>query len=141
MTAVVYGDAEAIVKAWLLTTSVAALVTRPDAGKSIYLAMPLSAPLPCVVLTRMGGGPRYGKDMPEDAARMSFSCWGRSRTQAGDIARAVVSECESLSHTGGFTLGTSWMPAADVSRLFWLPDPESDTARYIVDAMVTVVSK
>lgn len=137
MTAIVsFTDTETLVKTWLSTTDVKPLVTRADNGVSIYMAMPPAAPIPAVILTRVGGGPRSRKELPEDYARLSFSCWGRSRAEAGTIARTLVAELESLARTGGFDSGDSRLAAAEVLRVFWLPDPDSDTARYIVDAMV-----
>lgn len=136
----VYADVESFVKGWLLTTSVAALVTRADNGVSVYMAMPTGAPVPAVILTRVGGGPTARKDLPEETARMTFTCWGRTRAQAGTIARAVTVECESVARMPGYTAGGTTLAAAHVSRVFWLPDPDSDTARYIVDATFITVS-
>jgi hypothetical protein len=140
MSVVIYADAEALVKAWLLTTDVAPLLTRDDGGVSIFMAMPASAPLPALVLTRAGGSPRPGKDLPEEEARMRFHCWGRSRAQAITIARTLVGECESLARTGGFDDGGARLAAMAVVSLFWLPDRESDTARYVVDARALTIA-
>ena len=141
MTPVVrFADVEALTKAWALSSTVAPLLTRTDGGVSIYLSMPASAPIPALTMTRVGGAPRRRQDLPVDYARMRFSCWGRSRQQAGDIARALVAELESLGHTDGFDNGDARLTAAEVINLFWLPDPESDTARYVVDALIAAVS-
>jgi hypothetical protein len=133
-------DDEALVKAWALQTSVAALLTRADGGVSIYNAMPKAAPVPSLICWRTGGGPRARKDLPEHRARMQMHCWGTSRAQASLIARTLVSELDSLARLGGFDHGDARLAAAEVINLIWLPDPESDTARYIVDALVTTVS-
>lgn len=142
MTPVVnFTEPEGLVKAWLATTSVAGHVTRTtDGGTSIFLAMPSSAPLPAVVVTRVGGGPRVTKELPEDNARISFDCWGKTRTQVSGIAYAVMAELESLSRAGGYTVGNAHLAAAEVLVCLWQPDPESDTARYVVDALVTVIT-
>ena len=139
MTVFIYADVEGLVKAWLSTTDVAPLVTRPDGGQSIYMAMPAAAPIPAVVLTRVGGGPRPRSTVPEDAARMQFNCWGKTRAQAGEISRTLMSALESLAPNGGFVSGDARLAAAEVLSVLWLPDPESDTARYIVDARITTV--
>lgn len=136
----IYTDVENLVKQWVLTTPVAPLLTRTDGGTSIFLAMPASSPLPALVLSRVGGAPRASSDVPEDAARMTFNCWGTTRTQCGQIARTLMAELENLSQTGGFVSGDARLVAAQVLNMFWLPDPESDTARYIVDATVVTVS-
>jgi hypothetical protein len=137
---VTFADAETLVKAWLATTPVAPLVTRPDAGLSIFLAMPTSAPLPAVVLSRVGGAPRAAKDIPEDAARISMHCWAKTRTAASAMASKVVAACESLARDGRYTSGTSHLVAATVISVVWLPDPEADLPRYVVDALFTVVT-
>jgi hypothetical protein len=133
-----YGDVAGAVNEWLATTSVAALVTRAsDGGLSIWQAMPTDAPLPSVVTSRVGGGPTPGSDLPEDTARISHQCWGSARSQARALAIALVGEAESLARNGtGFTAadGTVLM-AAEVLLMMWLPDPDSDTPRYIVDAV------
>lgn len=136
-----FADVETLTKQWLMTTAIPALVTRAvDGGVSIYLAMPPAAPVPAVVLTRLGGGPRRYKELPEDQARISFSCWGTSRAQAGTIVRTLVAELESLGRNGGYVSGDARLADAEVVRVFWLPDPESDTPRYIADALILAVS-
>lgn len=140
MTTVRFADAEPLCKAWALTTSVAALVTRPDTGVSIYLSMPSSAPVPALVITRVGGAPRARADLPQDAARMQFDCWGKSRAQAAAICHALISELDSLARAGGFSDGDARLAAAEVISMLWLPDPQSDTPRYVVIAVVTTLN-
>lgn len=140
MSVVTYAEAEGVVRSWLLTTGVAPMVTRTDGGVSIFLAMPTGSPIPAVVLSRVGGAARPRKDLPEDQARISFDCWGKSRAQASSIAYAVMSELDSLSRAQGYTLGSTSLVAAETLALVWQPDPESDTARYVVDALVTVLT-
>jgi hypothetical protein len=142
VTAVVYADVEVLVKAWALTTSLAPLLTRTGGGVSIFNAMPSSAPVPALILHRSGGRPRPRKDLPEDAATIQFDCWGQTRAQAGVICRTLVAELESIGRTGGFTDGASddWLAIAEVTNVFWLPDEQSDTPRYIVDALVITLS-
>lgn len=139
MKVVAYADVETLTKLWLLTTSVAPLVTRPDGGVSIYLAMPAASPVPSVILSRVGGGPRARKDIPEDVARISFDCWGNTRVQSMAVAEAVLGECESLARTGSYTVGDSHLLAAEVTGWVWVPDPNSDIPRYVVDALFTAV--
>jgi hypothetical protein len=140
VTAVVYADAEALAKAWALSTSLAPLLTRTGGGVSIFLAMPTSAPIPALVLHRAGGAPRARKDLPEDAARIQFDCWGNTRAQAGEICRTLVAELESIARSGGFSDGDARLAAAEVTSVFWLPDEQSDTPRYIVDALLITLS-
>lgn len=139
MSAVVrYADVENLAKTWSLTTDVAPLVARPG-GFNIYLAMPALSPLPAVVISRVGGGPARRKDLPEEVSRISFSCWAASRAQAGEISRVLVGELETLARTGGWESAGTILAAGEVVSVIWLPDPDSDTPRYIVDALVTTV--
>ena len=140
MSVVTFADAEPLVKAWLLQSAVAPLLTRPDTGKSIYLAMPVGAPKPALVASRVGGGPHPRGDLPHDIARMQFDAWGTTRAQASTIAYTLIGELDSLSRTSGFTAGNATLASATVLGLRWLPDPESDTPRYVVDALVTTVA-
>lgn len=129
----VYADAEDIAKAWLAGTSVAPLVN----GK-IFMAMPVGSPLPSIVLSRVGGSPAAGSDVPADLARISFAIWAAQRAQAKAITAALVSEIESLAYTGAVDTPAGRLDAAEVINVLWLPDPVSDKPRYIVDARMVV---
>lgn len=135
-----FGDVETAVKRWLSGGEVAALVQR-NALPMIFLAMPKGSPVPSVILSLIGGGP-IRADLPETLYRMSFDCWGTTRDEAGAIARTVVAELESLSLTGGYVEPTTgvYLGAAQVIMHRWQPDPDSDTPRYIVDALITTVT-
>lgn len=139
MIVTAYTDAESVAAAWLATTQVAPLVTRPDGGLSIYKAMPTGAPLPAVVLSRVGGAPRPQSDVPEDLVRLSFDCWGRSRSESVTVAAALVAACEGLGEAGGYVADTGRLAAAEVVSWVWAPDPRSDTPRYVVDALFSAV--
>lgn len=139
MSLVIYTDVETLTKAWLASTSVGTLVRRQDGGTNIFLAMPASSPLPAVIVSRVGGGPS-SSELPTDVSRLSFACWASSRHEVSDIAYAVMGELDSLSRLGGYTLGNATLAAAEVLSLLWLPDPESDTARYVLDALITTVA-
>jgi Protein of unknown function (DUF3168) len=141
VSVIFYATVEPAIKAWLGVTSLAPLLTRPDGGLSIYLAMPPASPLPSVILTRVGGGPHPRKDLPEDRPRISFDCWGTSRDQAAAVAGALVSECESLAPAGGHEFDGVCLLAAEVVTWLWLPDPNTDTPRYVVDALFTTVTR
>lgn len=132
-----FGDVETAVKAWLSATpSVATLLTRPDTGKSIYLAMPSAAPNPAAIITRVGGAPR-ATELPTDVARISIDCFGRTRAEAHALAAAIAAAYDDLSYSGPYVAadGTRLMNA-EVVGLLWLPDPATDTARYVIDALV-----
>lgn len=132
-----YADAEDLAKAWVLSSSVAAAVNN-----KVFLAMPKGSPLPCVTLSRVGGGIDSRSDVPVDSARISFNVWGSSRPQAKEISKKLVSEADSLALTGGFgstELGGR-LEVAEVLLWLWLPDSVSDQPRYIVDCRFTVTT-
>jgi hypothetical protein len=137
---ITYADTEAVVKTWLLTTSVAPLLLRSNGGYSIYNAMPAKTPIPALIAWQVSGGPRTRKDLPEQQARMQFDCWGLSRLQAGDIARTLIAELEWLAQSGGEIVTGVYLGAAVTQNMRWLPDPDSDTPRFIVDALITTVT-
>lgn len=142
MTVVQFSDIESETKRWLLTTSVAPLILKSGGIYSAYLAMPLSAPAPSVIISMVGGGPTRSKDIPQADYRISFDCWGSSRDQAGTIARTLIAELESLPRTGGYVdlITGTYIGSAQVLLLRWQPDPDSDKPRYIVDALITTVT-
>lgn len=134
----VYGDVESAVKAWAITRPMAPLVTA--AGRThIYLAMPVAAPVPSLILSRVGGGARPTSDLPVDRARISFDCWGNSRAVAQTLSRTLMTELDLLGPTGGYTVGGVTLAVAEVLLWTWLPDPKADTARYVVDALITAL--
>jgi len=138
---ITYGDEDGAMKMWLLTTPVAALLTRGDGGVSIFLSMPKGSPIPSLIINRIGGGPRARKDIPESVVRYTYSCWGNTRDEASTIARTLIAELENLARTrvDVNALGVQ-LYAAEVMNVRWLPDPDSDRPRVIVDAMVTTVT-
>lgn len=137
---ITYANTEAVVKTWLYSTSVATMLLRADGGYSIYHALPAKSPIPALVCFQVSGGPQTRKDLPEQQVRIQFDCWGLSRLQAGDIARALLNELENLAQNGGDIISGVYLGAAVTSNMRWLPDPDSDTPRYIVDALITTVT-
>lgn len=133
MTYMTYVDAEDVAKAWLLGTSVAAMVNN-----KIFMAMPKGSPLPSITLSRVGGSPPAGSDVPADYARISFDVWAATRPQAKAIAKALVSECESLAYTGAVETPDGRIDVAEVINWLWMPEAVSDTPRYIVDVRMVV---
>lgn len=144
MTVVVsFADTENVVKRWLIdATSVAPLLMRSAGAYSIYLAMPKAAPNPALTVSLVGGGPDNRNDLPQQSDRIQFDCWGRSRDEAGLICRTLMGELDSLARQAGYVEPGSgvYLAAASVLSKRWLPDPESDTPRYIVDALITTVA-
>ncbi len=136
-----YGDAAYLVKDWLLTLpSVTALVPLPTTGAAIFLAMPSGAPNPVILINQVGGNPNARDDLPLATTRLSFDVYGRTRAQASQIAHALIAELDALARYGSFSDGGMTLYHAQVAGSRWLPDPDSDTPRYIVDALVTTVT-
>lgn len=137
----IYADVENVIKLWLMTTQVTGLLTRSDGGVSIFLTMPKSTVIPSVIVRRVGGGPQNRKELPLDRARVSLSCWGTSRASAGVLSRMIVAECDELNRTGGWIDGdtAATLGSLEPVGVLWLPDPVSDTPRYIVDAIATTM--
>jgi hypothetical protein len=134
MSVLLFADAEDMAYTWVKTTSAYAL-----ANNNVYLAMPKGSPLPCITLSRAGGGISTST-VPTDEARISFSAWGKSRQAAKAIAKAIISEADALADAGGF-LSLSLMgriEAAEVLTIMWVPDQISDTPRYIIDVRFAV---
>lgn len=134
-----YYDVETLIQTWLKTTYLVPLLTRPGGGINIFKAMPTGAPLPSVVLSRVGGAPARGVDMPEDVARISFDCWAQNREQAVGLSLTLVSVLEELAPSGGYTDGSGRLAVAETVSWVWLADKSSDTPRYIVDALITAI--
>jgi len=135
-------DVEKLVQQWLAQSALAATsLTRTDGGVNVFRAMPNKAPLPSIVLSRVGGAPPARVTLPQDNARISFACWAASRDEAAGLAAQLVDELGALGETGGWgPTVTGHLSAAEVLSLVWVPDPASDTPRYVVDAIVTAIT-
>lgn len=140
MTAPNYGPIDKAVKGWLATTELLApLLRRPDGSTAVYLAMPKSAPMPVVLVNLTSGGPLPRADLPLTRYRISFDCIAKTRDDASAISRALITELEWLGDTPGVLAEGVYLGGADISLYRWQPDPDSDTPRYIVDALITTV--
>lgn len=92
---------------------------------------------PMLVLRRVAGAPEPSIP-PIDRAVIQFDCWGAPakslarKAQAASLAAAVVTAAREL--TAGTDMGDAVGMGADVDLgPVWLPDPETDQARYVVD--------
>lgn len=128
---------ESLVQDWLKGSDLGVMLTRIDGGISVFQAMPNKAPLPSLVLSRVGGAPSARSDFPQDVGRVSFDCWGNSRGEAYDVSRILMDLIEDLAPTGGYTSGHGRLMAAESVSWIWLADKASDTPRYVVDALFT----
>lgn len=112
-------DAEDIVLAWLKTTLPAVKCFLQSEGN----------PLPRIQLARVGGAPT---DIA-DVARISFTVHAATRPQAKDITKDLVNALLDLAYSGSVSTAKGVLEAVTVLSQLWLPDPVSDTPRYIVD--------
>ncbi len=138
---VAYVDVEKVVKTWLVGNSVGAGLQKADGTYPIYIGgLAKSNPNPALVLFLVDGGPSAGRDLPEQTSRIQFDCWGTSRVQSESIARALIIELDQISRYGGLLVGDTYLAAASNPKARWLPDPQSDTPRYVVDALLITVT-
>lgn len=85
--------------------------------------------MPQVVIQRVGG--------TDEQARIQFDCWADYKAPAASLAADLASALTGLSsydHDGVRLHGADWQATR------WLPDPESDTPRYVVDAVIFTTS-
>ena len=131
-----FPDDEELIKAWVKTTPVLGL-----AEGNVYIAMPQAAPIPCVTMTRVGGSVPFGSDIPYQLVRISFDCWSTTRSAANTLARQLVAQVLNLGEVGGYydpDLGRIY--SGDVVSMSWLPDPQADIPRYVVDASFATIA-
>lgn len=112
-------DAEGLVKAWLVSVAIT---------PKIFLAMPKGDPLPCITLSRVGGGINPRSDLQIHEPRISFQVWSANRPEAKTITAFLVDAIDQVDDYSGM------LRVAEVLSVLWLPDPVSDRPRYIVDA-------
>lgn len=137
-----YGDIEHLVKTWVRDLpEVVALVPLPDgSGPAIFNAMPKGAPVTAIICRLITGGPTAGNDIPLAQWRFSFSITAATKAAAADIAYALIENAEDLARNGVWSDGFTTLYSAKILTVRWQPDPDSDTPRYIVDALITTVT-
>lgn len=132
-----YGPIDVAVQEWLRDDDTHIAAT--SAGR-VYLAIPKSATLPVLLIRLIGGGPKLRADLPLTRYRLQFDCVDVSRQGASALARALIADLDGLGadEPGAVHQGV-YLGSADVLAMRWQPDPDSDTPRYIVDALITTV--
>ena len=119
-------------RTWLRTrTTLTALV-----GDRVFFGIPAGITYPMIAISRVGGGPmRAG---PLDAPRLSFAVWGNTKKDAADVVKALVAVLHEMEmdRLDPSSVGEG----AEGITVLWLPDPNDDRPRYIVDATVTVLA-
>lgn len=119
----VFVDVEQAVIAWLKANV-------PLAGNRVFAGYNSAAAQPQVVVQRIAG--------PDDAALVQCDVWAPYRSNAAVAAAQLASAASSLAL---FDSGNVRLKGAAVESIRWLPDPESDTPRYIVDITFTASHK
>lgn len=112
-----YVDVEGAIREWARAT-VASVSGRVFFG-------PAKAALPQIVLQRLGG--------PDGEAFVQFDVWATDKAEADETAADLATAIDALErYVSGD--GTVLLHGAAVESIRWLPDPESDRPRSIVDA-------
>ena len=83
---------------------------------------------------------RLCADLPVTRYRFSFDCLAKTRAQADVLALTLVSVIQWLGVGVGYESSVGvYLASAETLSVRWQPDPDSDTPRYIVDALITTV--
>jgi hypothetical protein len=130
----VYPDVEGAVRDWLRDqAAVAALV-----DDRVFMGVPKATQFPLIVVHLVGGGPVTG-DVPMSSELIQMDCWGPGRNKAVAVAvkNAVVGAIESLESGTPMNEAAVGLWARTTSNV-WLPDFETDQARYVVTAEFAV---
>ena len=88
------------------------------------------AALPPVVLQRLGG--------VDGEAFIQFDVWGGDKAEAAAAAADLAEAVDALERYDSDD-GTTTLLGAVVDNVRWLPDPDDDRSRYVVDATFVAV--
>lgn len=134
MTTAVFADVEGAVRTWLRTVPVVtALVST-----RVWFAVPEDSPTyPLVALSRVGGSPQ-GPETPVDDARLQFDCFGRTKAEAAAVAYAVCGAVHTLRAGTALDSTAVALSGQVVLGPLFSPDPDDNSPRYIVDAVITI---
>lgn len=124
-------DIEGAVRDWLRTVpAVQALVSS-----RVFFGIPAQTEWPICVVKDVGGAPDPG--LPTTAPLIQIDCWGegRNKAQANAVKRAVVTALQNLT-SGSALNGEVVALGAQTLSAPWLPDPDTDQARYAITAEV-----
>jgi len=105
-------------------------------GTRTYVgALPIGAPLPALVILRVGGG-MAGTDT-YDHALVQVEAWASGGAAAEALIATVVAALGTAPEMTALTATTQLMGAA-LNSLVWAPDPDTDSARYIATMDIDV---
>jgi len=129
-------DSEAAIRTWARSES---HITAAVADR-VFFATPQTyertAPESWIVLSLVTETHQPG-DVGFQRPLIQFTCYGRTKAVAADVALAV--QAAGRSFVGRpVTVGPATIVAAEVSAKRWLPDPTTGTPRYVVDLLLAV---
>lgn len=116
-------DVEGAVRTW-------ARATLTPLANRIFFGYSEASAQPQIVLQRIGG--------PDDACLIQFDVWAASKAAAAVEAAKLATALDALSRYTAFA--TVLLLGARVDSIRWLPDAETDSPRYIVEATIMAVS-
>lgn len=120
--AVTFVDVEGAVRSW-------ARDNVDSISRKAFFGYQTDAGLPQVVPIRIGG--------PDDEALFQFDCWASSKAVSAALAAELATEADALAR---YTSGEVILHGAVVESIRWLPDPESDAPRHVVDITFTATA-
>jgi hypothetical protein len=100
-----------------------------DGGFVTFFGVNNNGTFPQVVVQRVGG--------PDDEARIQWDVWGGTKQQAAATAADLATGLSALAR---YAFDGIRLHGAQVDGVRWVPDPDSDRARYIVDTVVTATA-
>ena len=112
----VWADVEMAVREWA-RDAVASL------GRRIFFSYSSDAVFPQVALRRIPS--------PDDACLIQFDVWGDNKAQAAQYSSALATAIDGLSR---FEYQNVILLGASVDSSGYIPDPENNKPRYIVQA-------
>lgn len=113
--AVVWVDVESAVRAW-------ARDNVPSAERRVFFGANDKVSGDQLVLQRVGG--------PDGNCLIQFDCWSSTKEGAAALAADLATEADALAT---YVFDGVRLHAASTEQSRWLPDPESDAPRYVVD--------
>jgi hypothetical protein len=132
VSSVTLPDVELAVRTWLRSVP---SITQLVATRS-YVDMPHDAVLPAIAVNRIGGS--VDAATPLDGPLLSFDCWGTTRPQAQQIARALAAEIWGLDRPTPMGAGAVAL-AGQVQSLSWQPDDGPPlTPRFVLTAVIVM---
>jgi hypothetical protein len=125
-------DSEATARTW------AKAETHINAAVSgrVFFSTPQSygkTPADSWIVLSLVGETHQAGDLGLQLSLVQFDCWGKTKALAAAAALAVQTAARQISSGQPMTVGSAVITWADLNQRRWLPDPTTNTARYVVD--------